>query len=152
MRGGICGHGETVITRSALEARDVELTPDQVRAVQKAAGVRVPSRRIRLWRANSGEAMFVDKVLGKHEFITYAVGLTASGQVKGIEIMDYRETYGGQIRDASWRDHFVGKSAADAVKLETDIPNISGATLSSRHVTDGVRRLLKTYEILQRQS
>jgi len=31
------------------------------------------------------------------------------------------------------------------VRLDADIHNISGATLSCRHVTDGVRRLLSLY-------
>jgi hypothetical protein len=33
------------------------------------------------------------------------------------------------------------------LKLDSDIKNISGATLSCRHITDGVKRLLSFYEI-----
>jgi hypothetical protein len=95
------------------------------------------------------EALFIDQVLGKHDFITYAVGIDAGGKVKGVEIMDYRETYGGQIRDKAWRQTFVGKTSKDPLKLDKDIPSISGATLSSKHVTDGVRRILQTYETLK---
>ena len=61
--------------------------------------------------------------------------------------MDYRETYGGQIRDQKWRAQFVGKTSKSALKLDSDIKNISGATLSCRHITDGVKRLLAFYEI-----
>ncbi len=32
------------------------------------------------------------------------------------------------------------------MKLDADIRNISGATLSCRHVTEGVHRLLMVYE------
>ena len=85
--------------------------------------------------------------MGKHEFITYAVGLNANGSVKQIEVMDYRETYGGQIREETWRSQFVGKTARSTLKLDADIKNISGATLSCRHVTDGVKRLLAFYEV-----
>jgi Na+-transporting NADH:ubiquinone oxidoreductase subunit NqrC len=89
----------------------------------------------------------VDEVLGKHDLITYAVALLPDGSIKQIEILDYRETYGGQIRQASWRDQFKGKKAGDALALEQPIQNISGATLSCAHVTDGIRRVLATYEI-----
>jgi hypothetical protein len=109
-----------------------------------------PRTRV-LWGPHQ-EALFVDRVLGKHDFITYALAIDASGQVQGVEIMDYRETYGGQIRDEKWRRNFKGKSAKDPLQLDKDIPNISGATLSSKHVTDGVRRLLKTYETLKTKS
>ncbi len=34
------------------------------------------------------------------------------------------------------------------LKLTEDIQNISGATLSSKHITDGVRRLLATYDLV----
>lgn len=106
-----------------------------------------PHTRV-LWGPHQ-EALFVDRVLGKRDFITYAVAIDPSGQIKGVEIMDYRETYGGQIRNKDWRQKFVGKNSHDPLTLDRDIPNISGATLSSRHVTDGVRRILKTYEALK---
>ena len=49
------------------------------------------------------------------------------------------------MRDASWRAQFVGKSANSQLELDADIKNISGATLSSKHVTDGVKRILQKY-------
>ena len=71
--------------------------------------------------------------------------------MRGVEILDYRETYGGEVRNANWRRQFVGKRPGSALRLDQDIKNISGATLSSRHVTDGVRRLLVTYQMLLAQ-
>jgi FMN-binding domain len=96
-----------------------------------------------VWRASSGGLFVVDRVVGKHEFITVAVGINANGTVKAIEIMDYRESYGYEVRDASWRAQFVGKSAGAPLQLGEDIKNISGATLSSKHITDGVKRILQ---------
>jgi hypothetical protein len=98
-----------------------------------------------VWRVSSGGLFVVDRVVGKHEYITVAVGINANGTVKGIEIMDYRESYGYEVRDASWRAQFVGKGAGSALQLGQDIKNISGATLSSKHVADGVKRILQKY-------
>jgi hypothetical protein len=98
------------------------------------------------WRVSLGGWFIVDQVLGKHELITYALGIDAQGRARGIEILEYRETHGGEVRDAAWRAQFAGKSAADPLQLDRDIRNISGATLSCRHITDGVKRLLKLYE------
>jgi FMN-binding domain len=100
----------------------------------------------KLWRASDGGWFILDQVLGKHEYITYAVGLSAEGSVRGIEILEYRENYGGQIRDPAWRRQFAGKTAADPLKLDRDVTNISGATLSCRHVTDGVKHVLAFYD------
>ena len=102
-------------------------------------------RKEKVWRASAGWFV-VDQVLGKHELITYAVGLDTQGRVRGVEILDYRETHGGEIRDPQWRLQFAGKTARDPLQLERDIRNISGATLSCRHVTDGVKRILAMYE------
>jgi uncharacterized protein with FMN-binding domain len=96
-----------------------------------------------VWKTASGDYFVVDKVVGKHEYITYAVGITAKGTVKQIEIMVYNESYGYEVRDAAWRAQFVGKSASSPLQLNVDIKNISGATLSSKHVTDGVKRVLQ---------
>jgi uncharacterized protein with FMN-binding domain len=98
------------------------------------------------WRASNGGYVIVDRVVGKHEFITLAVGINPNGTVKQIEIMDYKESYGYEVREAQWRSQFVGKSASSPLQLNGDITNISGATLSSRHVTDGVKHILQVYE------
>ena len=83
-----------------------------------------------------------------YEYITYAVGINANGTVKQIEILQYNESYGYEVREASWRAQFVGKSAGSTLQLNADIKNISGATLSCRHITDGVKRLLSLYELV----
>ena len=123
------------------------LTDAQQRQVERTAGVSVPRKEINVWRVSTGGFFIVDEVVGKHEFITYAVGLNADGSVKQIEILDYRESYGYEIRNRNWRQQFVGKTNADTLRLDQDIRNISGATLSCRHLTEGVRRLLATYAI-----
>jgi hypothetical protein len=108
-------------------------------------------RNTRLWSVSGGGWFIVDKVIGKHELITYALGVDADGSVRSIEILEYLESYGGQIRYADWRRQFAGKTAADPLELEQDIRNISGATLSCRHVTEGVKRLLALHETVLKQ-
>jgi Na+-translocating ferredoxin:NAD+ oxidoreductase RnfG subunit len=76
------------------------------------------------------------------------VALDDKGAVKAVEILEYREAYGGDVRNEQWCAQFVGKTHDSDLKLTHDIQNISGATLSSKHVTDGVRRLVATHAIL----
>ncbi len=95
------------------------------------------------WKAFAGERLIglfvLDHVIGKHLFIDYAVALDTTGKVMRVEILQYRESYGGEVREPGWLAQFVGKGSG------SDIRNISGATLSSMHVTEGVRRVLSTY-------
>jgi hypothetical protein len=129
----------------------VKLTPAQMKAIEKDSGVRVRLNSQRVWRAQAGDKflgwLIQDEVLGKHEFITWTLALNADGSVKQIEILDYRETYGYEIRNDKWRAQFYGKLHGAKLRLDDDIKNISGATLSCRHITDGVKRLLAFYDL-----
>jgi hypothetical protein len=125
----------------------VKLTAEQKKAIEAASGIRQRSDQVKAWRVSGGGWLIVDEVIGKHEYITFAVGLSANGTVRGVEIMDYRESYGGEVRDPKWRAQFTGKTKAAPLKLDEDIKNISGATLSSRHIAEGVRRLLAVHAV-----
>ena len=131
---------------------DVKLAKEQMKAIEKDSGVRVRLDTQRIWKATrNGDFIgwfIVDEVLGKHEFITWALALNTDGSVKSIEVMDYRETYGYEIRNADWRTQFLGKRHGAKLKLDDDIQNVSGATLSCRHITDGVKRLLSFYDFV----
>ena len=132
----------------------VELSDDQRKAIEDKSGVRQRWKKQAVWRAEKAGQLLgwfiVDEVVGKHEFITYAAGLTPDGKVRGIEILVYRETHGYQVRNPDWRHHFEGKTLADPFKLEQDIPNIAGATLSCKNVTNGVKRLLALQQVVLR--
>ena len=139
---------QAIFPNAKLTPADVKLTEAQRKTIEKTSGVRVRNLEQKVWRVEGGGWLIVDEVLGKHEFISYAVGLNADGSVKQIEVMDYRETYGGQVRDEKWRAQFTGKKHGAALKLDDDIKNVSGATLSCRHITDGVKRLLAFHELV----
>ena len=127
----------------------VPVTP--ARADLDAALAAVPESALagwspRIWQARKdGQTLgwlLLDQVVGKTEAITYALALDGGGRVIALDVLEYRETHGSEIRLPAWRKQFVGRSAHDPLRLDADIRNISGATLSCRHVTDGVRRLL----------
>jgi hypothetical protein len=131
-----------------MTARAVTLTTEQVKAIEKASHSRVRERTLKVWSASGGGWFYLDQVIGKHELITYGLALDPSGAVRGVEILDYRETYGGEVRNPKWRAQFVGKRAGSPLELDVDIVNLSGATLSSHNITVGVRRLLATHALV----
>ncbi len=101
------------------------------------------------WKAQAGDKLLglfvVDHVIGKHLYIDYAVALDPGGRVLRVDILQYRESYGGEVREPSWLAQFVGKTSSSPLKVGSDIRNISGATLSSLHITEGVKRILASY-------
>ena len=125
----------------SIEEAQKQAFPQATRFTEVQAG--------RVWKAEGGgrvAGFFVfDRVVGKHLYIDYAVALSPAGAVQRVEILEYRESYGGEIRSPSWLAQFVGKTSGSTLRINGDIRNISGATLSSTHVTEGVKRILATY-------
>ena len=136
---------------NVFSSQPVQFTPEQKEVIEDYSNVRLRTGQQPVWlvEANGKHIgwFVVDEVYGKHEFITYAVALDVEGRVAGIEILDYRETHGGEIREPGWRAQFLGKKYGDILKLDEDIQNISGATYSCKHIIEGVRRILALYKI-----
>jgi Na+-translocating ferredoxin:NAD+ oxidoreductase RnfG subunit len=135
-----------------FDTLDIALDAAQLRKLDDA-GVRARSARWQLRAARKQERLLgwvvVDEVIGKFELITYAVGVADDGAVRQVEILSYRESHGAEIRLPAWRRQFVGKKPADPIELGNDIANVSGATLSCRHVTEGVRRIARLVQLLR---
>ena len=130
------------------------LSATQRAQVAALAGPQPPHRSLRAWKALRGTQLvgyvFVDEVIGKEDFITYATGIDPEGKVRGVEVLAYRESHGGEIRSAAWRGQFVGRKGVEELRIPADIKNIAGATLSCEHVTEGVRWLVALFDVALR--
>jgi hypothetical protein len=136
-----------LLPNKALTKAPIIVSDELQEKMRAASSIRYPFKGERIWKATDGSWLIVDEVIGKHEMITYAVALSPSGSVTGIEILEYVESYGYEVADAEWRRQFIGKTAADPIKLNQDIQNIGGATLSCKHITDGVKRVAVLYDL-----
>lgn len=91
---------------------------------------------------------FIDEVKGKTQLITYLLLLNGRGEVVDVDVLVYRESYGGEIDYPVFRKQFAGKSGTEPPVWNRNIRNISGATISCRSITAGVARLLKFNQLL----
>jgi Na+-translocating ferredoxin:NAD+ oxidoreductase RnfG subunit len=138
---------QILFPKKALSKAPILITEDLQEKLRSASSIRHPFQGDRIWKTADGGWFIVDEVVGKHEMITYAVALNSKGSVLGIEILEYVESYGYEVAQTQWRQQFVGKSAQDTIKLNQDIQNIGGATLSCKHLTDGVKRVTVFYDL-----
>jgi hypothetical protein len=126
------------------------LTAQQSQALLARAGPQPPHGMVRIFSATRGGValghVFVDEVIGRQSLITYALGIDTTGTLRNVEILSYRESHGSEIRNPAWRGQFAHRNALEQLRFRTDIKNISGATLSSEHVTQGVRWLLALWQ------
>lgn len=131
---------------------NLQLAPEQMRQVEKLAGLPARSVNWRVFAAYRGDAllghMVLDDVIGKFELISYAVGVNPDASIKQVEILTYRESHGFEIKSPAWRRQFAGKTVQSGLVVGEGIANISGATLSCNHVTDGVRRIAAIAQVM----
>ena len=132
----------TSIAAPAYAAQYMSVEEAQKHAFPNASFTEVQAGRI--WKAQGGGGgyFYYDHVVGKHLLIDYTVAVGSDGRVRRVDILNYRESYGGEVHDASWLAQFVGKSSQSDVRVNGDIRNISGATLSSTHLAEGVKKVL----------
>ncbi len=85
---------------------------------------------------------FIQHTIGKHKPMTYMVGVDQQGEVFSVEVLVYRESRGSEVRKKRFNYQYEGKTAYDPIRINRDIINISGATMSVRSMSAGVKRVL----------
>ena len=76
------------------------------------------------------------------------VGVDPELRVKGMKILSQRETpgLGTNVEKPKFQKQFIGKGMKDAIEPKKDIDAITGATISSRAVCEGVKTVLRDSE------
>ena len=126
--------------------QDLTMDIPQVAALIKAGKGSVPGYKIKAWKVSTGGWMFLDQVPGRDDMIRYAVGVDKDGAIKGVEIIECLPQYEA-IRSPRWLNQFLGKRHNEQYDLAAGIEIISGTSLSSEHVSVGVRRIMAAYSL-----
>lgn len=138
----------------AFEPAALQLSAAQLQQLAALAGPQPPRGQVRAWRVVGAGAplgfFLTDEVVGRQDFIDYALGINPDGTLRTPEIMSYRESHGGEVRNTAWRRQFNGRHDGTALRPSVDIRNIAGATLSCEHVTAGVRYLSALWQVALR--
>ena len=83
----------------------------------------------------------LDNVYGKSLPITFLVLFDNEGTIFQSTILKYREPYGGAVQNETWLEQFKGKDRDSKFGFGEDIDSVSGATISARSITSGVKKL-----------
>lgn len=110
------------------------LTPEMQQAATELLGHRYRGLRLRYW-TNDGRSAWILDEIGKERPITIGVVVEA-GRIAKIDILEYREPRGGEVRHPFFLEQFVGLELAGDGGLSGEIDGITGATLSVRAVTN----------------
>jgi len=86
-----------------------------------------------------------DAVSGKWGPIRYAVKLDVQGNVMDVIVLEYQEQRGRPVAKRRFLKQFFGKGIKNKIRLRKDIRGVTGATMSSRGMTDGVRKIVHVF-------
>ncbi|MFA4843484.1 MAG: FMN-binding protein [Candidatus Margulisiibacteriota bacterium] len=94
--------------------------------------------------ASSGEAVRVAP-RGYGGPVVLLVGVSNEKKVVGIKVLSQKETpgLGAKVVERGFLDQFIGKGANDPLEPKKDIDAITGATITSRAVCEGVRQAIR---------
>ena len=100
--------------------------------------------------SSSGTAV-LNTVKGKWGPIKFMMSFNEQGKIKDLVVLELTERRGRPVKERKFLGQYIGKSALDPIKLNKDIKGIAGATISSRQMSDGIRKLVNIYELLYRK-
>jgi Na+-translocating ferredoxin:NAD+ oxidoreductase RnfG subunit len=130
---------------AAIEREEKTVTPEDRAQIEKISGLRVPIPRYTFLVCRNGEvsryAVIMDET-GKSEPITFLVGVESSGKAGEIALMVFRESRGWEVREPRFTRQFKGKKLEDPIRVNQDVMNYTGATLSSEAMARGVKKAL----------
>ena len=124
----------------------LSLTAKQKALVENRIGWSFPEQSFDVYLGETngnidGYAM-VQNTIGKYRPITYMVGVDPTGRVMNFEVLVYRESRGNEITRKRFNYQYEGKTVFDPIRINRDIINITGATMSVRSASAGVKRVL----------
>lgn len=122
-------------TRTALERALGRPLYEPVYPIRRVFAAGVPQARL------LGYTLLTEE-RGKYRPITMLIGVDTADRVAGVQILEYREPRGGEVSREYFLRQYRGKGVGDPIRLNRDIINISGATISVQSVNAAVRKTL----------
>jgi len=122
----------------------IRLTSEKKAQIEERIGWKFPEEFFEVYIGETGPQIdgyaLVQNTIGKHKPMTYMVGIDNTGHVLNVELLVFRESRGSEVRTKRFNVQYEGKTVSDPVRLNKDIVNISGATMSVRSMTAGIKR------------
>src|SRR6185503_15876556 len=136
-----------MLPKSERVRRDViRLSSEKKSQIEERIGWKFPEEEFEVYVGETGTRVdgyaVVQNTIGKHKPMTYMVGVDGQGSISDIELLIFREARGSEVRQKRFNSQYEGKTVLDPVRINKDIINISGATMSVRSMSAGIKRVL----------
>lgn len=133
-------------SNSNISLHKYEVPVDIKTEIEKYAKQKFFNNYFYLWSICQRDSIagyaILDNTYGKSLPITFLVIFSPGGEIRRMDIIRYREPYGGAIASRRWLDQFIGKSSDDEFRVDKEVDSLSGATISVNSITRGVHKLV----------
>ncbi|MEO6306757.1 MAG: FMN-binding protein [Nitrospiraceae bacterium] len=124
----------------------IRLSQEKKDAIEQRIGWKFPEESFDVHIGETGDKIdgyaMVHNTIGKHKHMTYMVGVDTRGACTDVELLVFREARGSDVGRKRFNAQYEGKTVSDPIRINKDIINISGATMSVRSISAGVKRVL----------
>src|SRR3990167_3872921 len=122
------------------------MTPEEKSSLEKLLSRRLYEDGFRTYIGRKNGAIqgyaIITEEIGKFHPFTFVVGVGTDGKITNIAVLIYRESRGGEIAKKRFLYQFMEKSLKNPIRINKDIINITGATMSVQYMCAGVRKVL----------
>jgi hypothetical protein len=124
----------------------IRLTQEKKQFIEERIGWKFPEESFEVYIGETGNTIdgyaLLHNTVGKHRHMTYMVGVDDEGRCSNVELLVFREARGSEVGKKRFNAQYEGKTVSDPIRINKDIINISGATMSVRSISAGVKRVL----------
>jgi len=124
----------------------LRLSQEKKELVEQRIGWKFPEDSFEVYIGETGDKVdgyaMNHNTIGKHKHMTYMVGVDAKGRCSNVELLVFREAKGSEVGRKRFNSQYEGRTVFDPIRINKDIINISGATMSVRSISAGVKRVL----------
>ena len=91
----------------------------------------------------------LDNVLGKSMPITFLVIMGIDGRIINLDVIKYREAYGGEVNNKNWLAQFTNSTDTSQFIVGKNIDGISGATISVNSLSKGIQKIAVLFPLIK---
>ncbi len=152
---GLLVHPEKVMKenfpQSKIEKKNILITTEKAKQIEKLSNIKLKSKIFKIYIAKKNNKVVGYGILHMHRVRTkneaVLISFTPDCKVVDVEIIAFYEPP-EYIPDKKWLNLFKNKTVKDSIRLKSDIPNITGATLSAQAVARAVKQATAICEVV----
>ncbi len=141
-----------IYPNSKIEIRNIVISDPQAERVREISGVKLETKLVTFYIVKTDSKVkayaYVDiHIVRTHPEVVLYV-LNERGEIEVIQILSFKEPP-EYMADENWLKYLKGKTIGkDLLRLRKDVPNMTGATLTAKAITDNARKVIALWKVI----